>query len=82
MEIKLDNEKTYKYGKVVSDGDYDHGYFNFMNGKQLVGIHGQVIPDDTGDSFEKLMVLGFFRDECSATKELYANKDIRMIVED
>ena len=52
--------------------------YDFEEGKQLLGIYGRVAIDKyLGDQTDKLLSLGFFRDECSATRELYRTQEDR-----
>lgn len=73
MQMKLTNGNEYDYG---SDDRYELAVnkFSFEEGKQLLGMHGKVAFEPGNVSGDKLLTLGFFRDECSDSMQLFMSK--------
>ena len=49
--------------------------FEFKDGNQLLGIYGKVTFDPSDELPDDLVTIGFFRDECSMTRDLYYSKE-------
>ena len=65
--MKPSNIREYSFGKSDITGlrmmEYD-----FENGAQILGIFGKVAFDENEVNGDELLTIGFFKDECSATK--------------
>lgn len=76
MTMKLSNGNQYDYGsddlEVLSMEK-----FSFENGKQLMGLHGKVGYEPGNVNGDTLLTLGFFKDECSDSMQLYMSKPLQ-----
>ena len=68
--MRLSNGNKFEYG-TKDLASLESESYNFAQGKQLLGIHGKVAYEPQNVVGDTLLTLGFFRDECSATRELY-----------
>ena len=70
LEFYMSDLQKYSYGLKASKDRYEgheSEIIDFSDRNQLLGLFGKVEVDETGDSPDKLLTLGFFKDECSIT---------------
>ena len=76
LYMRLTNGDLYRYGNL-NVAELKEIEFDFHKGSQMLGIYGKVGFD--GKS-ERLLTLGFFKDDCSAMKNLYVPAKDRKVV--
>ena len=76
LYMKLTNGREYKYGKK-DNLDLTVTQFDFEKGAQMLGVYGRVVFDNQEIEPDELLTLGFYRDECSMTRQLYITPEER-----
>ena len=76
LNIHLSNSRSYDFGHAPADWLQEKS-FDFSQGRQIIGVFGKVVFDPEEENSDQLLTLGFYRDECSATTELYYDEDGR-----
>lgn len=69
LKMQLTNGKKLSFGAEIQSKKFESDLFEFQKGQQLLGIHGKV--GYGASQPERLLTLGFFKDECSDTSQLY-----------
>jgi len=76
LYMRLTNGEFYRFGNL-NVAELKEIEFGFHKGSQMLGIYGKVGFD--GEK-ERLLTLGFFKDDCSAMKNLYVPAKDRKVV--
>ena len=75
LYMRLTNGDLYRFGNLKV-AELEVMEFDFHKGSQMLGIYGKVGFD--GEK-ERLLTLGFFKDDCSAMKNLYEPVKVRKV---
>ena len=74
LELNLTNDSTNSYGSSPQAATMEAKEFHFEHGMQLLGIYGKIAYEPGNVGGDTLFTLGFFRDECSDTMQLFMSK--------